>query len=376
MEQSRTPESKVNVSQPQQAKPAASQARQTASTPRPQTPAAKRDTQSAGPPPENLTITAVPLPGGDPSLQFDWETTLLGSNQSLTCTITGHEGHPLTATVEQGSYCRTLEGTGMIPVPPIPAASAGTSGTLTARDLVTGAMATWSWHWRPGGVGVSAMAKSAEKPRGLLSRLLGRADSAKVKVKPRVARNDGERLGQRAPLATTAQFFGHQSVGQRFAFVLDTSGSMYGPRWAACRSELERALNDLPDTAEFYVVLFSHGAYELPDFSQGTTATRARVLDAILGVRKIRPGGGTSPSPALERVFSLPDPPDVIYFLTDGEIGGPIADDCARLRGSALTIIHTISLDSRAGAETLQRIATESGGHYTHISAASGIWSQ
>lgn len=263
-----------------------------------------------------------------------------------------------------------MQGAGFVKVQPIPAAPIGTSGTITVRDDEAGAMASCTWQWHPRSQG-AAPVRSAAKSQGLLSRLFRRR-SGQARIRPKAtALTVAQRLGARAASASKLRFFGQEAVGQRFAFVIDISGSMAGPRWNACRKQLEEALLALPLSAEFFVVLFSDTAYEPPEQDGWATAGGKRVKDVIKWIDRINPSGGTFPATAFSVVFRLNERPDVIYFLTDGEIGGFTPDILAELRGSAPTIVNTIALESQASAEALEAIAVESGGTFIHITDAS-----
>jgi len=205
----------------------------------------------------------------------------------------------------------------------------------------------------------------------MLSRLFGRStDRARVRPKA-AALTIAQRLGARAASATTLRFFGQEAAGQRFAFIIDFSGSMAGTRWNACKEQLEVALLAMPATTEFFVVLFSETTLQPPDQDGWATAGGNRVKEAIQWIQRFHPGGGTNPEPAFREVFSLHEPPDVIYFLTDGDIGGFTPDTLAELRGNHPTVVNTIALENPASAEALEAIAAESGGTFVHITDAS-----
>jgi len=324
-------------------------------------------------PVEHLTIAPRPTSSGDGAIECDWEPAALGTNRSYSCTVTTDPSHGLSVTLEQDMYRRSFEGQGAVKIVVIPPAPASTRGSLTARDLTTGASAVFTWQWQPLSSGAGASAPP--KPAGLLGRLFGRtkqaaAGAAKARAKSNVA-TVAERLGARAPLAVSLKFFGQEAVGQRFAFILDRSGSMAGKRWKACTKELVQALRSLPAHAEFFVVLFSNHHVEPGGQSGWMPAERARVEEVIAWLGTVWPGGGTLPASAFERVFSLPFPPDVIYFLTDGEVFGFNPSICADLRGKAPTIVNTIALENGASSDMLRETAEASGGQFVLVPDAS-----
>lgn len=338
-------------------------------------------------PPENVAIDPVADASNDASLGFEWKQVKLGSNQSWGFTVTSSDGGSFSAVLEQGTYRKSLQGTGSLNVPIIPPAANGTHGSLTVTNDVTGATAQYTWQWQPlgsiarvtGGVSKAAQAKANTAARTQA------CSAASSKAQQRQAR-------QQQGGSQTA-FFGQAAIGRRFAFILDKSGSMSGQRWHTCTQELIAALNALSGDAEFFVVLFSSGILEPPGQNGWIEANAANTAAVINWVSGIHPDGGTEPAPAFERVFSLSNKADAIYFLTDGELFGFSAADCKRIRDTGGNssggffkslgkmfsprrdqddwdpVINTISLDDDASASELQKMAEESGGSYVHMSS-------
>jgi hypothetical protein len=338
----------------------------------------------------------VASPNNDPSLTIEWRPVDLGLNRSCGCAVDTTAGHALTVTIEQPPYQRTLQGTGSVAVVAIPVASLGTEGRLIARDDTTGAIAEFTWRWQPlGTVGWATPSKQTSK--SLVSKFWAKIAPASHAKQAKSVQGTKAASGDKA----TTAFCGQQATGQRFAFILDMSGSMVGARWALCTRELKSALDGLVrarlDDAsfviekplEFFVVLFSSELAEPPSQAGWTSVDQSSITEVLAWVARIHPNGGTFPRPAFEKVFSLPSPPDVVYFLTDGELFGFTPPDCARLRlattssgtasglgkffsfgdDSPSTVINTIALDDDVSASALQEIAAESGGQYVHVSS-------
>ena len=76
---------------------------------------------------------------------------------------------------------------------------------------------------------------------------------------------------------------------------------------------------------------------------------------------------------AFYEVFALDVLPDVLFFLTDGEIPDDIADLVAELndRGGRV-IINTIAFGDARSQAQLRRIASESGGVYLFVPQEGG----
>jgi hypothetical protein len=322
-----------------------------------------------GPPPENLTIVPV-VSGPQPtSLSFDWEAVTMGTNRSYACAVGVRDDAALSVTMTQGPYRRSYSGAGIVKTGPVPPAPAGTEGSLTVRDASSGESVTCVWRWQAKS-SATAAAGPAPSRGGLLSKLFGRA---KTETRPGVARKVPsltERLGSRAAHAVTLKFFGQEATGQRFAFILDQSGSMHGSRWKACTAQLARALKVMPSHAEFVVVLFASALTEPPQQTDWLKAHPADIEGVLAWLSTQHPWGGTYVTPAFQRAFSFSTPPDVIYFLTDGDVSDFPAETCERVRGTALTIINTICLENAEGREALTAIAEQTGGTFILIPKA------
>jgi hypothetical protein len=166
-------------------------------------------------------------------------------------------------------------------------------------------------------------------------------------------------------------FFGVRSRGTRFAYIVDVSGSMgQGRKIDVAMRELARSIEALPDYAYFYVVLYS-SEIALPPAQRGWTRARpGTVTRFIRWLNQIDPRGGTRPVPAFRQVFSLRDRPDVIFFLTDGEI--PRSDETLATvtllnsRGRRV-VINTIAFGDPASQQLLREIARTSGGVYRFV---------
>jgi len=167
-------------------------------------------------------------------------------------------------------------------------------------------------------------------------------------------------------------FFGISSKGRRFAFIVDRSGSMsQSGKMSVAKRELAQAIQRLPDYAQFYVLLFASGTIE-PSTQSGWTRARRTMVTRFLawlnGSRDAEPTGGTQPKPAFVQVFSLELRPDVIYFLTDGEISDFTAADVAQMNGKGRrVIINTIAFGDPSSQDLLKRIAEQSGGVYRFV---------
>jgi hypothetical protein len=164
-------------------------------------------------------------------------------------------------------------------------------------------------------------------------------------------------------------FFGVSSRGTRFAYIVDRSGSMgNSQKMQIAKREMAASIDGLPDYAYFHVVLFSSDIVGMPGGRAWIRARKPAVSRFLRWLNDVDPGGGTEPMGAFYEVFALDVPPDVIFFLTDGEIPDETADLVGELndRGGGV-IINTIAFGDARSQEQLRRIASESGGVYLYV---------
>jgi len=139
-----------------------------------------------------------------------------------------------------------------------------------------------------------------------------------------------------------ATYYGLPLYAFRLVFVLDTSGSMAGPRLDAAKRELNAAIEALPDYAEFGVVAFNSRV----DLWQSklVPATLAAKKAATRFVSAQKADATTASYDALEAAFRFDA--EAVYFLSDGAPkGGKIAQPDAIVNAiSALNRTRRISI--------------------------------
>ncbi|MCH2133575.1 MAG: VWA domain-containing protein [Phycisphaerales bacterium] len=167
-----------------------------------------------------------------------------------------------------------------------------------------------------------------------------------------------------------ASFFGIASEGRRFAYIVDRSGSMANARLTQAQDELKRSLRELPDYAEFVVVFYSD-RMAMPPFQTGWLRARRTQVRAVTNwIDEITASGGTFPYGSFKEVFSLDPPPDVIFFLTDGQINSMTAADVAKLNKIRRpAVINTIAFANDESQALLEQIARDSDGTYRFVPA-------
>lgn len=186
--------------------------------------------------------------------------------------------------------------------------------------------------------------------------------------------------GAALPPATRERgsYYGTEIVSNRVCFLVDISGSMSGQlrgteytgiKLDVAKSELIKAIEGLPKSAFFNIILFDHGTQ--PWQGQLTRATPASVADARTFVEGCRPSGGTNIYDPLEAAL-LDDTVDTIYLLTDGSPGSgkfTAADDILREVGkiNAVRNIQVNTINFAGNAALLKALAEQNSGVYVNI---------
>ena len=162
-------------------------------------------------------------------------------------------------------------------------------------------------------------------------------------------------------------FFGTRGEGRSFIFIVDFSGSMEGERLKRARKELVRSIEELKPYQKFFVFLYNSETFplfELTSQADLIAATPEKRKRAIRWVRDHYAGAGTQPQEAFRRALAMQ--PDVIFFLTDGEIPEETRA-IAQEQNKHKTVVHTIGFQSRDGEEILEGIAHDNHGRYRFV---------
>jgi von Willebrand factor type A domain/HEAT repeats len=122
------------------------------------------------------------------------------------------------------------------------------------------------------------------------------------------------RAANRGAAEGVATYYGLPLYAHRLVFVLDTSGSMAGPRLDAAKRELIAAIEALPDYAEFGVVAFNSRVDAWQSKLVPATLAAKRVAARFVAAQKAE--ATTASYDALEAAFRFDA--EAIYFLSDG----------------------------------------------------------
>jgi hypothetical protein len=138
-------------------------------------------------------------------------------------------------------------------------------------------------------------------------------------------------------------------------------------RIVEAKEQLLASIAALPDYASVYVVFYDSA--EPLVFSDRWERVRSGTMQRLRAwLRTVGPSGGTEPVPAFRRVFALDVRPDVVFFLSDGEIPRESVEDIRGMnaRGRRVTI-NAIAFGDEAGSAQLRQVAQEAGGEFRQV---------
>jgi hypothetical protein len=165
-----------------------------------------------------------------------------------------------------------------------------------------------------------------------------------------------------------AKFFGVEARGARFAYIVDISGSMEGPKIVTLRRELSSSIDGLPENAQFMIYFFESQTVPIGGRDKWMEAVAKNKNWAINIISRVEARGGTEPGGAFSNAFGLSPKPDAIYFMTDGLFDAGIADRVAAMNRKGKKVpIHCIAFAEKGSEALMRRIAEQSGGTYTYI---------
>lgn len=185
------------------------------------------------------------------------------------------------------------------------------------------------------------------------------------------------------PSKNVMSFYGAESSGNSFCFVLDGSGSMRGGPWEAARIELLKSIGSLKPTQRFYVIFFNKEVMAItePGTSQPATKPLAATPENLAHVKRwldtLQIMTGEPPMKAMEAALEIEC--DCVYYLADGEMSDSVAKkllDMLRKKNRVNDIIdgevvvmpiHTIAYYSDKGLEIMRRIAEENRGQFAYV---------
>jgi hypothetical protein len=172
-----------------------------------------------------------------------------------------------------------------------------------------------------------------------------------------------------------ASFFGTGAVGTRFVFVVDCSGSMGDEyRWIMARRELKEAIMGLTEEQQFFVFLYNDTSFSFtkrkPKLISATKQNKEKIFKWLDSQSPI---GDTRPWRAMKSSLGLK--PNAVFLLSDGELKDDTVqllreENVERVKNNekiGKIPIHTISLGSGFGSDTMRAISDQNDGTFTHV---------
>jgi len=164
-----------------------------------------------------------------------------------------------------------------------------------------------------------------------------------------------------------ASFFGIAASGTRFAYLVDSSGSMEGKRLVMLQEQLNKSVGGLTQNCQFMIVAFADLSQPLGNKKEWRDASDSGRVWARTEIDMIRAAGGTQPKSGIKLIFSMRPRPDAIYFMTDGEFNPEVIDEISKENRRLKIPIHCICLGNEGGQDAMKQIAKQSGGTFKFI---------
>jgi len=219
--------------------------------------------------------------------------------------------------------------------------------------------------WESAEVGLADLAPGiAALPTDTAALMMGNAGG-----RPDASRGRGQKTdGGGKP--GSAKFFGARSQGDRFAFLVDNSGSMVDGRMETTLMELQQAIGAMSAKQSFYIIFYSDQAYPMffpNSVEQMTPATRDNKQRLANWLPTVEMCVGGRLNEAIEMVEKLE--PHVVYLLSDGDIGSQKTMEMLTQQSDRKFAIHTLGMTVRNAedAHKLLAIAQAHGGVFKPV---------
>lgn len=164
-----------------------------------------------------------------------------------------------------------------------------------------------------------------------------------------------------------AGIFGGVGSAKSFAYVVDASGSMSGPRMQLVLNELQQSIMSLKEDQTFFVVFFNQRTFPMmwprieKRLIRAHSRNKARVIKWAFNVE---PNEATMPEQSLRMALDLE--PDIVFFLTDGDIPEGALRIVKKYREKH-TSVHTICVGEQAAVPVMQQIAVVGNGEFLMV---------
>ncbi|PHS02884.1 MAG: hypothetical protein COA78_19915 [Blastopirellula sp.] len=167
----------------------------------------------------------------------------------------------------------------------------------------------------------------------------------------------------------TATFFGVQTNGNRFIYVVDNSNSMSNGKFETAIYEIKKSVALLKPEHEFYVIFYSDASYplfypEVQRYPVAATQANKKKLDKWLGTvhRCLRTNGEAAMDLAMRMR------PDGLYLLGDGAFGDKAVPKTLANAENNNVIIHTLGFGMKPqAAKSFDELAKAYNGTFQNV---------
>ncbi|WP_437186577.1 vWA domain-containing protein [Planctomicrobium sp. SH668] len=168
----------------------------------------------------------------------------------------------------------------------------------------------------------------------------------------------------------TGDFFAIDHEGKSAVFVVDASRSMGMPypgpainRFNRVKLELLHTITQMTENERFFIIFFNENSHPMPAdrLMEADPVTKHRYLTWMA---RFPAEGKTDPEVSLMQAVSLK--PDVIYFLTDGDIRFDMILNVTKMNQGRVPI-HTIGFGDDRGEKLMKELAARNQGTYKFI---------
>jgi hypothetical protein len=207
-----------------------------------------------------------------------------------------------------------------------------------------------------------------------------------------------------------ASFFNQSVKANRIAYVIDYSLSMKGEREKLMRKELSKSISGLGGGVKYQMIFFSGPAWvagsELPGFKYQSgkatvkgkgghkyewtgkglhewtprgkwqpvdwqEVTSGNMAQSLKIIKETPLSGGTDWEHPLLMAINADPPPQIVFFMTDGTVGGrdmiKLTNDLAAKAKKRNVVVNTIAMMEPKAEAPMANLAKRTGGQFTVI---------
>lgn len=160
-------------------------------------------------------------------------------------------------------------------------------------------------------------------------------------------------------------------------FIIDTSGSMYGPSIEQASAALQLGVDRLQQSDRFNIIRFASGYSSLFSAPQAVSATTRTLASQLISA--LRAEGGTEMRAPLERAMATPPSAGYlqqIVFITDGSVGNEAELIALIHQQIGKARLFTVGIGAAPNSYFLEQAAAAGRGSYTFIAERDQVGSR